>query len=243
VEVTTAASVAWQRRIARAIAEEERALPHRHLIAQNIANFRLPVNEDDLVPEASILNFHYAYPEVVDWNRGLRRVIGYDETGFAGKDDTTYRRQAWNFVLSGGGLFNSLDYSFTVGHEDGTDVDNKAPGGGSPALRRQLKVLSDFIHRFDLAQLEPNALLVARAPGVVPRVLSARDGKAHAIYLQGRAPTTLQLNLAEGRWTAEWISVEDGAVLKRELVNAHTTTTELRSPDFTDAVALHLVRE
>jgi hypothetical protein len=62
------------------------------LIAQNIANFRLPVNDGDLVPEASILNFHYAYPEVVDWNRGLRRVIGYDETGFAGKDDATYRR-------------------------------------------------------------------------------------------------------------------------------------------------------
>ena len=242
VEITSAASVAWQRRIARAITGEQRALPHQHLIAQNIANFRLPVNDGDLVPEASILNFHYAYPEVVGLNQGLDRVIGYDETGFAGKEDLTYRRQAWNFVLSGGGLFNSLDYSFTVGREDGTDVGSPAPGGGSPTLRRHLKVLREFLHRFELESLEPNPLLVARAPGVVPRVLSARDGQAHALYLQGRSPTTLQLNLAKGRWTAEWISVENGTVLKRETVKAAPLGTALASPDFTDAVALKLVR-
>jgi hypothetical protein len=234
VQITSAASVAWQRRIARVIVDTERDLPLRHLIAQNIANFRLPVNDEDLVPEASILDFHYAYPEVVDWNRGLRRVIGYDETGFAGKDDATYRRQAWDFVL------NSLDYSFTLGREDGTDIDNPAPGGGSPTLRRQLKVLSDFIHRFELATLEPGPLLVARAPGVVPRVLSSRDGKAHALYLQGRSPTTIELHLANGRWTAEWSSVETGAVLRRETVKAARPVTAVRSPDFTDAIALRL---
>ena len=42
-----------------------------------------------------------------------------------------------SFLLSGGALFNNLDYSFTVGHEDGTDATNKAPSGGGPALRRQ----------------------------------------------------------------------------------------------------------
>ncbi|MHC1767129.1 MAG: hypothetical protein AB9869_22975 [Verrucomicrobiia bacterium] len=243
VEITTAASVAWQRRIAQAITDEERTLPHRHLIAQNIANFRLPLMDEELVPEASILNFHYAYPEVVDWNRGLKRVIGYDETGFSGEDDATYRRQAWSFILSGGGLFNSLDYSFTVGREDGTDVENKAPGGGSPKLRRQLKVLSDFIHRFDLATMNPNPLLVERAPGVVTRVLSARNGRTHALYIQGRAPTALELNLAKGRWTAEWISVEDGAVLRHQTLKGGNAATVLPSPEFTDAVALRLVRE
>jgi len=243
VEITSAASVAWQRRIAQAIVDEERALPHRHLIAQNISNFRLPVNDGDLVSEASILNFHYAYPEVVNWNRGLKRVIGYDETGFAGRDDATYRRQAWNFVLSGGAIYNNLDYSFSVGREDGADLENKAPGGGSPTLRRQLKVLSEFVHRLDLAKMEPNPLLVARAPGVVPRVLSARDGRAHALYLQGRAPTALELNMTGGSWTAEWISIEDGKVLKRETVSGGNAATVLTSPDFADAVALRLVRK
>jgi hypothetical protein len=104
-----------------------------------------------------------------------------------------------------------------------------------------LKVLSDFIHSFDLAKLEPNPLLIARAPGVVARVLSAGD-LAHAIYLQGRAPTALELSLANGRWTAEWVSLEDGAVLKREVVKAGKPSTVLHSPDFTDAIALRLLR-
>jgi hypothetical protein len=242
VEIPTAETVQWQREIARAIVEAEKELPNRHLIAQNIANFRLAVKEEDLVPEASVLNFHYAYPEAVDWNRGVRRVIGYDETGFAGNEDDTYRRQAWNFVLSGGALFNNLDYSFTVGNEDGIDTSNKAPGGGSPGLRKQLKVLSDFLHSFDLAKLEPDCQLVARAPGVLARVLS-HPGTAHAIYLQGRSPTELMLNLDQGQWTAEWISVENGSVLKRETVVAKNgKPTPLASPAFSDAVALRLVR-
>jgi hypothetical protein len=242
VEIPTAQAVAWQRAVAQIIVDEEKRLPHRHLIAQNVANFRLALNDDDLVPEADIVNFHYAYPEVVDWNRGLNRVIGYDETGFAGKEDATYRRQAWNFVLSGGALFNNLDYSFSVGQEDGTDTSNQAPGGGSPALRRQLKVLSNFIHSFDLARLEPDPLLVARAPGVVAHALS-HHGNAHALYLQGRGPTTLWLNLV-GRWYVEWISVEDGGVLRHETVSGEPgEPVALVSPDFTDAVAVSLIRE
>ena len=242
VEVTSPESVAWQRAIARIITEEESKLAQRHLIAQNVANFRLPLNDGDLVPEAGIIHFHYAYPEAVEWNRGLKRVIGYDETGFAGNQDDTYRRQAWNFVLSGGAVFNNLDYSFTTGHEDGADMANQAPGGGSPSLRRQLKVLSDFLHRFDLGKLQPDPTFVQRAPGVVTRTLSA-PGRAYAVYAQGRGPTTLSLQLAKGRWVAEWISIEDGRVLKRDDLSAGKPSTALASPEFKDAVALRIVRQ
>jgi hypothetical protein len=114
--------------------------------------------------------------------------------------------------VSAGGLFNNLDYSFTVGHDDGSDTSNKAPGGGGLTLRRQLRVLSDFLHSFDLAKLQPDPLLVQRAPGVVTRVLSA-PGKAYAVYVQGRGPTTLTVDLPRGRWLVEWLSIEDGKVL------------------------------
>jgi hypothetical protein len=178
---------------------------------------------------------------VREWNRGLGRVIGCDETGFAGRGDDHYRRQAWRFILGGGGaLFNNLDYSFTVGREDGSDTANQAPGGGSPALRRQLEVLSDFLQRFDLARLHPDPQLVARAPGVRTHALSD-PGKAHAIYVQGRGPTTLMLNLAGGRWTAEWISFDDGHVRQRDTIVAEAGgECVLASPRFTDAVALGL---
>ena len=35
-------------------------------------------------------------------------------------------------MLAGGSVFDALDYSFSVGHEDGTDAEPNGPGSGSP---------------------------------------------------------------------------------------------------------------
>ena len=96
----------------------------------------------------SIFNFHYASPpETVAMNYGLNKVIGDDETGFRGVSDDVYRMEGWEFVIAGGGLYNNLDYSFAAGHEDGTfEYPASQPGGGSRALRRQLKILAR-VHR------------------------------------------------------------------------------------------------
>jgi hypothetical protein len=241
VEVVTPASLAWQAQVAGWIASEETTLPQRHLIAQNVANFRLALRGADFAPEVSILNFHYAYPEAVTWNPGLGRVLGYDETGFLGGDDRSYRRQAWNFLLAGGGLFNHLDYSFTVGREDGTDTAPNGPGGGSPALRRQLRILRDFLETFDLARLAPDARVVRKAPGVVTQVLSV-PGREYALYLEGRDPVTLELDLPTGRWQADWISVVTGAVLRQQNLRAAGSTVLLESPPFDGEVALRVRR-
>jgi len=239
VEIATADSLAWQARVASWIVAEERGLPNRHLIAQNVANFRLPVREQDVAPGVSILNFHYAYPEAVTWNFGLDRVLGYDETGFAGSADTTYRREAWNFILAGGGLFNHLDYSFTAGHEDGTDTEPNGPGGGSPTLRRQLRVLSEFLHSFDLPSLAPDPTTVKKSPGVVVRTLSAR-GRQYALYLRGVAPCELTLDLPNGSYRAEWVDPRTGEVVKRESFRHRGKLRTLGSPAFEDDIALRV---
>ncbi len=110
VDLPDELSMAWQARVARWITTEESVLPNHHLIAQNYSNFRLPVRK--LLPNVGVVNFHYAYPEAVLLNYGLSKAISYDETGFLGRNDDAYRRQAWNFMLSGGSVFDSLDYSF-----------------------------------------------------------------------------------------------------------------------------------
>ena len=139
VDLPDELSIAWQTQVAEWIQQEESQLPNRHLIAQNYSNFRAPVKT--LIPGVGIVNFHYAYPEAATLNYGLNKAISYDETGFLGRDDDAYRRQAWNFLLSGGSAFDALDYSFSVGHENGSDSEPNGPGGGSPTLRHQLRIL------------------------------------------------------------------------------------------------------
>lgn len=238
-EMTTPDAIAWQRKIARIITDEEKDLPQQHLIAQNVANFRLAVSDADIAPEISIINFHYAYPEAVSWNRGQRRVIGYDESGFMGRDDATYRHQAWNFVMSGGGLFNSLDYSFYVGAENGTGTDNQAPGGGSPALRHQLRILRDFLHSADLAQLNPDHDFVVHAPGSFTRTLSA-PGDTYLVYVQGRSLDSLQVALPAGPWRMEWINLESGQVIQKTPLTATEPITTLACPAFPGEVAVRI---
>jgi hypothetical protein len=119
-------------------------------------------------------------------NYGLNKVIGDNETGFRGTSDDPYRMEGWDFMVAGGALFNHLDYSFTVGHEDGTfKFPETQPGGGGPELRRQLRALRDFIHSFDFVEMKPDDSVIK---GGVPDGMSARAlaerGKAYAIYLR-----------------------------------------------------------
>ena len=85
-------TLAWQHRIADVIVETERALPAKHLIAQNIANGSQKIEEPH--PAVSIFNFHYATPpDAVAMNYALGKVIGDDETGFRGTRDAPYRTE------------------------------------------------------------------------------------------------------------------------------------------------------
>jgi len=239
VEIPTPEAVAWQAQVAAWIRDEEQSLPARHLIGQNVANFRLALRPSDYTPDADIIHFHYAYPEAAWWNYGLGKLIGYDESGFKGPSDAAYRREAWTFLLAGGGLFNSLDYSFTEGHEDGTDTSPNGPGGGSPRLRQQLKILSRFIHSFEFVRMKPDFSTVKQAYGVQAVGLSD-PGKEHAFYLRGRAPAELLLSLPAGSYLAEWIDPLEGATLKTERFEPGRGTVRLISPPFEDEIALRI---
>lgn len=243
VHVASEGAMAWQRRMGRLIRETESNLPQKHLIAQNFCSFKYPLKT---VPdEVSIINFHYAWPEAAYWNHGWNRVIGLDETGFRGAEDAVYRKQAWHFLLAGGALYNNLDYSFIVGHEDG-GFDNfgsegGSPGGGSRQLRRQLKVLSEFLHGFDFVKMAPDRNLIAHAPGLFARGLAER-GRQYAVYIEGSGPADLRLNIPKGRYRIEWIDTLAGEVLKEETMRAGADGLALTTPAFTEDLALRVTR-
>jgi hypothetical protein len=231
----------WQRRIAKVIENTQKNHAHPKLISRNVANGSEKVT--DPLPQVSVLNFHYASPpDAVPLNYHLNRVIGDNETGFRGTGDAPYRREAWAFILSGGALFNHLDYSFAAGYENGTfEYPSSQPGGGNPVFRQQLKYLADFINRFQFIHLKPDHDTVQ---GGVPEGLGSyvlsQPGQAYALYFgppdnskegdpdaSALAPV---LNIPEGRYWAEWTDPLSGPMGNKQTIHHEGGTLELKPP-------------
>lgn len=249
----------WQRRIVDAIVEAEKTFPHRHLISQNIANGSQKV--EDPHPAVSIFNFHYCVPpDAVAVNYHLNKVIGENETGFRGSADVLYRTEGWDFLLAGGGLYNNLDYSFTPRHPRGDFLEYKSPGGGSPALRRQLGILKRFLEELDLVRMSPDSAVIRGvSPDLSARALVA-PGQAYAVYLHVPLPkkpkpeelqkllrekrvASLRLELPAGRYQTEWINTLTGRVEKEERFSHDKGVRELQSPKFDNDIALRVLRQ
>ncbi|MBE0654842.1 MAG: hypothetical protein IH594_13660, partial [Bacteroidales bacterium] len=149
----------WHNHIAELIIETEKELPKKHLVSYNYGNDLASIS--DFPGSYSILNFHYARPGAVIQNRHLQIPIGDNETGFDGTADWPYRTEAWAFMIAGGALFNHLDYSFAVGHEDGDfQYPLSQPGGGNAGLRFQFAFLRQFLEERDFLSLEPETTMV-----------------------------------------------------------------------------------
>jgi PA14 domain len=197
----------WQRHMTTVVADAVAKLPQPVLLSQNVSNQGKRVVDPH--PAISIFNFHYATPpDTIAWNAHLRRLIGDNETGFRGTADLAYRTEGWDFILAGGGLYNNLDYSFTVGHEDGTFAfPSTQPGGGGVTLRRQLGVLRRFIDRFDLVKLRPaRELVVGGVPDGGSVQVLAQGDDAFGVYLR-RERTMAGFS---ARWTGVLVAPASG---------------------------------
>lgn len=195
----------WQRHMTDVLADAMKDWPQPFLISWNMANGSEKVTNPH--PSVSIFNFHYATPpDAVALNWGLNRAMGDNETGFRGTADAPYRGEAWDFILAGGALFNHLDYSFTVGHEEGTyRYPATQPGGGNPTLRRQFGILSEFIRGFDFVRMRPDHSVIQGGipPGGTVRAL-AEPGKAYAIYVRKAA--------ASGQFGVRWTGLVEAPI-------------------------------
>lgn len=186
----------WQEHIADVIVEAEKHFPAKHLLSLNISNGSQKVETPH--PAISIFNFHYSTPpDSVAMNYGLNKVIGDNETGFRGTSDAVYRMEGWDFIVAGGALYNNLDYSFTVGHEEGGFVyPNTQPGGGTANLRKHLRALRDFIHSFDFIRMKPDNSVIGKIPAGYSARTLAESGKAYAVYLRQASASQFS-----ARWT------------------------------------------
>ena len=244
----------WNDQIIATIVDTEAALPNRHLIAQGFPAAGSAVN--GLNPHVAVLNFHAASPDVVRLNYPLNRVLALDETGGADRSDRKYRTDGWRFILAGGGVYDHLDFSFTLGHEDGSAVPLPpgTPGGGGPDLRRQLGVLKRFIEGFDFIRMAPHKVAVTAHAGAAPARDSApvarpsawalaEVGEAYAVYVTGGPQTQVALELPAGSYRAEWVNTLTGDVELGEKISHTGGTRTLTSPPYAEDIALRLQRE
>lgn len=232
----------WQHHIADIITDAERKYAHRHLITQNIANGSKKVEKPH--PSVSVFNFHYANPPTaVALNYGLKKVIGDNETGFKGTMDAHYRMEAWEFVLAGGGLFNNLDYSFTVGHEDGTfQYPATQPGGGNPAFRKQMRLLKDFINDFEFVKMKParDAIREALPKNARCQVL-AEQGRQYAAYFKGAPKFAFTLDLPAGVYQIQWLDVVTGRYHAPTQLTHHGGPAHFQIPEELHECAVKIV--
>jgi hypothetical protein len=149
-------------------------------------------------------------------------------------------------------LFNHLDYSFVAGHEDGTfEYPQTQPGGGSAALRNQLKILSQFIHGFEFWKMKPDNTVIK---STVPAGVSARalvdPGRAYAIYIRPhvdakeyKATESIAVELPAGDYRAEWLNVLNGAIAGSDRFNHAGGAKSLKAPKYEADIAIRILAD
>jgi hypothetical protein len=214
----------------------EKNLPVQHMVARNPANGWERVEEHKSI---ELVNFHYASPPyAVEANKHLPCAVGLNETGFAGSDPATYRKQAWDFMMSGGALFNNLDYSFTIGYEDGTWYDPKDPGAGSVELRSQLGILKKFLVDADLVHLKSDMQPIKKCHALHGQSYCLKGKEEYLFYFRSDNELYVQLDLPQGDYEFKWIKALSGEekVEKLYIENIY----EFRYNNFWDTMELAL---
>jgi len=158
--------------------------------------------------------------------------------------DIIYRSQAWGFMLAGGALYNNLDYSFTVGKEDGTyAIDARTPGWGHPEYRKQLKIMKNFIESFDFIRMKPdNSILQVIKGNISDFQVLAETGKQYAIYFEKAKSASIELAISNGKFYAEWLNPISGVKTKTENLTSNNGKIAISCPDFDEDLVLKLLR-
>lgn len=204
----------WLLHISDLIVKTEASLPNKHLISLDISCGYEKLTEP--LRGVSVYNFHYALGQTAEDNQALELPIGLNETGFWGQGDDLYRQQAWQFMLSGGSLFTNLDYSFSVGYEDGTfpSYGDKQPGGGSKTLRTQLGYLLKFLNTLPLAYMKPSRERLYKLFANSPTITMMSGDFSCCGYIRTDSDSLLELALPAGQYRVANLDTVTGELIE-----------------------------
>jgi hypothetical protein len=240
----TTALKEWERHMTPVVMDAEKDFADKHLVSSNVANHYRLLTENR--PGVSVYNFHYASPpKTVPANYHLNKVIGDNETGFAGIKDEPYRKEAWDFILSGGGLYDNLDYSFTTDNEDGTFIFREGqPGGGGKHLRNQLGILAAFMKEVDFINMKPVDKQIVRlgAKGKIT-VNGLYNDKDFALYVNRHNSSesqSMEVNVPAGSYRLTFIDTVTGNRKDSLIKDHHGGWLKISLSDLPDEPAVRI---
>lgn len=213
---------AFIQQVAAWIKDEESKLPKKHLIGVDITNEGHLVKQSDLetyYKDLDILNVHYdVTARSLDMNYfRTDKIFTFNETGLTkDKMDPVYMTAGWNYLMSGGGLYGNLDYTFYhKGHEDGT-FDPKFPGwyigSGYPQVKNQLAILQRFMDDMPLEKMFRDTVSCSTEGA---RLISWK-GNYYAAFFMGNGEVQPVFDLPEGNYSAWWTDIITGEAEQNE---------------------------
>lgn len=239
----------WIQQVSDWIVETERALPKKHLISLDYTNEGQIIPENELntfFKNISVFNHHYdrnAWSVKFNYHR-TNHIMSFNETGLMPPVTAQYRIQGWKYIFSGGALYNNLDFTFQVGHEDGSGGTNFTcewyNGCTDPEMKYQLAALLRFMNSIQFINMKPDYRAVALNYGdenIYPLVW---EGHQYAVYFEGGSRAKIKLHVPPGTWQVKWLQPSDLKELEVETVKLQQGSLDLIGPKYEDDILLYV---
>jgi DNA-dependent RNA polymerase auxiliary subunit epsilon len=242
---------AWVKEVSEWIVAEEKNLPKKHILSVDYCNEGRAIPKSELEKywtNISVFNHHYDKDAAsVKLNyKAIPRAFSFNETGLMPIYTSAYRIQGWRYMMSGGALYNNLDFTFQVGHEDGS---GKAEfscdgynGSGDPRTRNEISILASFFRTIDFVHMRPAPEIFVVYYGDKDLFALANDGKQYAIYVEGGKNSYYRLNIPFGKYKVEYIDPVSGKKILEEVLEHSKGDFRLDGPDYKEDLAIRINR-
>ncbi|MCK4750108.1 MAG: hypothetical protein KAT15_23795, partial [Bacteroidales bacterium] len=122
-----------------------------------------------------------------------------------------YIDQAWRFILSGGGLYNNLDYSFTSDYEQGNwSIPETNPGWGGVSFREKLSVLVETINLVPFQEMEFSGTILGTSNEELKQYGLQKEGEIYLLFVENLMEAELIPRVPRSSYEVSFINVDTG---------------------------------
>ncbi len=215
----------WIKTVSEWIVNEEQKLPKKHIISVDYMNEGRKISMEEMRKywsNIAVFNHHYDKDaESARLNYDLNKVMSFNETGLMPPSTPQYRIQGWKYLMSGGALYDNLDFTFETGAEDGSGgiefVCNSYNGCNDKKVKFEMAALLRFMNSIDFVNMQPDDNLVTCAWGDQNFCSLENRGKEYAIYIYGGSNSgAFGIAVVPGKYKMLWINPSDAKLIKQE---------------------------